>query len=629
MRVRNKALFFLLVAASFFLAMSIVLMREFVSEFFEQSEEENRDARSHTVGSLLGADLERLGLVAKGFAIQMDSIAGVQQGTEWNAKVQDLAKEAGRQQSGLLVTDGAGKVLFASALGEDWQTLAKADSELLVMVEPISRYSLPSPVWGMVQRQSGLLVALGAAPLNTASSQGLGASKVIVFYEFEQRATEDFWQRLGFRVFFSDPKQGQLSGEQPKKLLTDLGARISRVKEPSSSASSRAQNPAEGESFPESLLDPREATIQGEVSLEMFRQDWESMEPEKETLGFLKSLPIWMFPQFLQERDFVLNASLLSSVFIIVVVVLLVYAAIGKWLATPLEDLAGQIRRMTENPTRGDRLQDPKTDDEFDQLTASFNALLERLEATDEVLRKQERLALLGTMQAEFAHEVANPLAALVSYSRRVSENLAVASKAEDNKRHLEKTVTIGNYLIKLLHSFRSASREGTHRSHWQIQDISSLLDVAYIIGGVKAKKMGVALELSLPSEPAYTLVDASQIVQVLNNVISNAIDAAALGKSAPKEKSWVRVQCMLQDQEVIIRVVDSGPGISPHMRARLFQRFATTKAAETGTGLGLSLSSEVVRAHGGQLVLVENEAHTTFDIHLPQAQHAESSAAV
>jgi C4-dicarboxylate-specific signal transduction histidine kinase len=88
-------------------------------------------------------------------------------------------------------------------------------------------------------------------------------------------------------------------------------------------------------------------------------------------------------------------------------------------LVRPAEDLVNQIQAMIANPQAGARIKDTHSHDEFDNLTLAFNSLLSQVETQETSLRKQERLAMLGTMQAEFAHEVANPLSALVAYSRR------------------------------------------------------------------------------------------------------------------------------------------------------------------------------------------------------------------
>lgn len=77
-------------------------------------------------------------------------------------------------------------------------------------------------------------------------------------------------------------------------------------------------------------------------------------------------------------------------------------------------------------------------------------------------------------------------------------------SKADENKRHLEKTVKIGNFLLKLLNSFRSASRDVSSRDQWKVQDIADVLDIAEVIGGVKAKSLGVDLKVTPAEGPTF-----------------------------------------------------------------------------------------------------------------------------
>jgi len=129
-------------------------------------------------------------------------------------------------------------------------------------------------------------------------------------------------------------------------------------------------------------------------------------------------------------------------------------------------------------------------------------------------------------------------------------------------------------------------------------------------------KSNGVVLEVYLTDEgPPLVMADPVQLQQVIFNLVINAVEAMAqAGNGARILKLWSQVT---PDRTILVRVVDSGPGIDPKIAERLFQPFTTTKAS--GMGLGLSICREIVEAHSGQLTAFPNKPHgTEFQIILP-----------
>jgi len=116
-----------------------------------------------------------------------------------------------------------------------------------------------------------------------------------------------------------------------------------------------------------------------------------------------------------------------------------------------------------------------------------------------------------------------------------------------------------------------------------------------------------------------FVLCREVQIAQVLLNLLLNAFDAVV---EDPGEK-WVRVEVKTEDGAVMFCVVDSGPGISPEIKARIMEPFFTTKPVGKGTGLGLSLSKAFIEEHGGELTVSERENHTCFSFVLPEFKEA------
>jgi CheY-like chemotaxis protein len=122
----------------------------------------------------------------------------------------------------------------------------------------------------------------------------------------------------------------------------------------------------------------------------------------------------------------------------------------------------------------------------------------------------------------------------------------------------------------------------------------------------------GVVCETALAADLPYVTADARQIQQVLLNLLTNASQAMT-----PAGGGTLRIETRQDDDRVLLEITDSGPGISPAVRAHIFEPFFTTKA--DGTGLGLSVSYGIIAAHGGTITIPESSAEgTMFRVALP-----------
>jgi signal transduction histidine kinase len=132
---------------------------------------------------------------------------------------------------------------------------------------------------------------------------------------------------------------------------------------------------------------------------------------------------------------------------------------------------------------------------------------------------------------------------------------------------------------------------------------------VAVLATKAKAKSVAVRMNVQpgLPKIPAH----AGELNQVWANLIDNAIDAVATGGE-------INVHAQRQDGEVVVRVIDDGPGIPPDIQNRIFDPFFTTKPIGQGTGLGLDIVMSVVRAHNGKIAVDTKPGRTEFRVALP-----------
>jgi signal transduction histidine kinase len=139
------------------------------------------------------------------------------------------------------------------------------------------------------------------------------------------------------------------------------------------------------------------------------------------------------------------------------------------------------------------------------------------------------------------------------------------------------------------------------------------LADTVSVLSG-KAREKDVAVKLhvaaNLPLVPAF----AAELNQVWSNLMDNALDAAPRG-------GHVTVSAAQDGPEIIVHVIDDGPGIPADVRSRIFDPFFTTKPVGEGTGLGLDIARRIVRQHNGQIVLDSRPGHTEFRVTIPMTR--------
>ncbi len=221
-------------------------------------------------------------------------------------------------------------------------------------------------------------------------------------------------------------------------------------------------------------------------------------------------------------------------------------------------------------------------------------------------LERQERLAAMGRMTAELAHQLRTPLCTATLYAGQLAE----ADIGEADRRHMAarlgtQLTQLDALITRMLGFVKSSARENKQTCaagplvRAQLESIAPLL----------ASK---SLRLALTVDDAGSLVaiDRLQIGSAVLALLENALQHAPVG-------SLLRVDCLSRGRRVEISVADEGPGIAPDMAARLFEPFATGSA--TGTGLGLAIARAAAQAHGGELSFSPCAPHgVCFTLALP-----------
>jgi PAS domain S-box-containing protein len=221
-----------------------------------------------------------------------------------------------------------------------------------------------------------------------------------------------------------------------------------------------------------------------------------------------------------------------------------------------------------------------------------------------------EKLASLGQLAASVAHEINNPMTAVVTYAdamlqRSVMGGSAGAADAEKLRKILES----GNRILRFTRDLTSYARPAKDRPEPVQLNAVLELAVGYCEHVVAQARVGV--ERDYGELPPLSAVRAN-LVQVFVNLITNACHAMGAG-------GQVSLRTRQEGREAVVWVTDTGSGISPEHLSRIFEPFFTTKTEGKGTGLGLSIVQRIVEKHGGRLsVRSELGQGTTFTVHLP-----------
>jgi two-component system, LuxR family, sensor kinase FixL len=205
------------------------------------------------------------------------------------------------------------------------------------------------------------------------------------------------------------------------------------------------------------------------------------------------------------------------------------------------------------------------------------------------------RLTDMGQMAAGLAHELNQPLTAVLNYANAgidYAEELDHPKLTEILGKIAEQAGRAGN-IIRRLRAF--LEKRGPNLAP---EDIAQTVDEAIRLGQINAAERGIKLRVAIERGLPRVRIDRIQIQQVLINLLKNAAEAM---DGAPKRELTVSIG-RAGAGEVAVEVADTGPGIAPQIAARLFEPFTTTKPS--GMGMGLAICRGIVEAHGGQLTL-------------------------
>jgi two-component system, NtrC family, sensor kinase len=307
----------------------------------------------------------------------------------------------------------------------------------------------------------------------------------------------------------------------------------------------------------------------------------------------------------LEEREHALR--LVTIVMGLVALTLAVM--ISVWVVITLRPLR-RLRAAAARVAAGDYASriDEKGPGEVADLAREFNSMARAVEERERELVRSERLAAVGKLSAMITHEIRNPLSAIGLNAELLDDELEGNAEGRALCQAIHREVHRLTAITEEYLAFGRLPKPKIASEH-----VNAMLDAlaSFVREDLAAKHVELALELG--DHDPIALADASQLRQCLVNLVRNAAEA-----TAAKGGGKVTLRTRRAGDRVVIEVEDTGVGIPPEVIPRLFDTFFSTK--EGGSGLGLALTQQIVKDHGGDLAVESAVGKgTTFTVSIPR----------
>jgi two-component system NtrC family sensor kinase len=242
---------------------------------------------------------------------------------------------------------------------------------------------------------------------------------------------------------------------------------------------------------------------------------------------------------------------------------------------------------------------------------------MRELEQTQQQLVHSTKLAAIGELATNLAHEINNPLTSVLGYTSYLLKTLPLP---EESRRKLQLVEQETLRVRKIIRNLLDFSRQ--RPSRMQAGDlVLPLKETVALLQGV-AERSSVRMLVEYPAGPVVVNMDQNELKQVFINIMNNALHAMPGGGD-------LRVRLAASEQDASISFEDTGPGIAADHLRKVFEPFFTTKNNGDGTGLGLSISYRIIQNHGGTIrVSSEQGRGAMFTVLLPFAEQHTAPAA-
>jgi signal transduction histidine kinase len=291
---------------------------------------------------------------------------------------------------------------------------------------------------------------------------------------------------------------------------------------------------------------------------------------------------------------------------------------VAKGLSKPVEKIvAGSVENLTRRK---------QAEDDLRQSNRELEKALDELKATQQQVIQQERLSAIGQMASGIAHDFNNTLTPILGFAELLLQSDKLLDNKVEARRCLEMLRTSAKDAASVVSRLREFYRPAETDEEFPVVDLAKIVQQAVALTQPKWRNQtqakGLTVEVTADAKASpYVAGEESALREVLTNLIFNAVDAMPEGGRISLETS-------IDGDDAIVRVRDTGTGMTESVRQRCLEPFFSTKG-ERGTGLGLSMVYGIVERHRGKLE-IESAAGlgTTFIIRLPRAEILEAPAA-
>lgn len=327
--------------------------------------------------------------------------------------------------------------------------------------------------------------------------------------------------------------------------------------------------------------------------------------------GTLIELALEEKPLFRDMVQYSINI-LTLSIFLAFILAALLFFALNRLLVRPVQRLSGNMQAFALNPEDRSRIIVPTG--RVDEIGAAEHELRQMQTELSDLLSQKSRLAALGLAVSKISHDLRNMLASAQLISDRLGmvDDPTVKKFAPKLIASLDRAIDFCQNTLK----FGRAQEAPPRRELFNLRAlVDEVLDHSTTEAG------GNVVFYNEVSADMDADADREQLFRVLMNLLRNAAEAVENKDEASVARSSggkVRIRARHEDGHCIIEVADNGPGVPEKARAHLFEAFRGSQR-QGGTGLGLAIASELIRAHGGEVRLVDSpEPGTVFQISIP-----------
>jgi signal transduction histidine kinase len=320
-------------------------------------------------------------------------------------------------------------------------------------------------------------------------------------------------------------------------------------------------------------------------------------------------------------------ASIGAGLLVVLLIAAIIPLAVHRYISTPLRELS---RRVTRLSTQGAR---PPEGDEVKLITEEFRRLDRQLTEAGAALNERhrrelelerrlqhaDRLATIGTLASGLAHEIGTPMGVIRARAEYLLHSKPPQPKLEDGLGIIINQIDRVTRIVRLLLDY-ARGKEPIRAT----DDVRRIVQHAISFIETEATRRNVQLVTALGDAPLVVRCDADQLQQVFVNLAMNALDA--MKSTGGTLRVIAGIHGGDGTPQARVTFADTGSGVAPQDRSRVFNPFFTTKEPGEGTGMGLAVSQSIMRDHGGEISLESGTDGTNFFVTMPIADKTKPS---